>query len=542
MNDAATRKTIERDRASRTAATELVVDEARACARFHSILFGRPEDRKSADAIEPPTFFADLNCDQLVDGLTAGKEEYGLRPFYHSPLHRIDAIRYRQEIFQDLENPSLLAHVNSFARKMHEMREHLVRTEKLHCKEQRQAFFLEAVEAYCQTSRAFAKALRGTELKSRGFSGFRDYLTDYVASARFQALFSQTEKLKADLASVRYTVLIKAGGFTVRRYESESDYGRDVEQTFAKFKQGAVRDYRVAFSANDDMNHVEAKILEFVARLYPEVFVPLDEYCLRNVTYLDETLAAFDREIQFYVAYLEYCAPLQRAGLKFCYPDVSDETKEVCGYDGFDIALADKLVKEGTTVVCNDFYMKGAERILVVSGPNQGGKTTFARSFGQMHYLASLGCPVPGIRARLFLFDELFTHFERVEKVENRRGKLEDDLIRIHHIISRTTARSVIILNEVFTSATLHDEIKLSTKIMEKLVRLDPLCVWVTFVDELASFGPQTVSMVSTVVPENPALRTFKIVRRPADGLAYATAIARKYRLTYAAIRERINS
>ncbi len=401
---------------------------------------------------------------------------------------------------------------------------------------------MDAVELYCDAVTGLVRDLSLVDVQSRGFVAFRDYVTDYANSGRFTSLLAETKQLKADLSAVTYCLLIKGNSIKVRTYDAESDYSADVAETFAKFKQEAAKDYRVKFSTRREMDHVEAHILDLVAKLYPDLFSQLDAYCAKNGKYLDETLAIFDREIQFYVAYLEYIARIKRAGLQFCYPHLSTTEKEVYEYEGFDVALASKLVTERSSVVCNDFSLKGKERIVVVTGPNQGGKTTFARTFGQVHYLASLGCPVPGREARLFLFDRLFTHFEKEETITDLRGKLQDDLVRIHHILTQATSNSIVILNEMFTSTTVDDALFLSKKIMEQLLPLDVLCVWVTFIDELASFSEQTVSMVSTVVPENPAERTFKIVRKPADGLAYALAIAEKYRLTYDCVKERIHS
>jgi hypothetical protein len=489
-----------------------------------------------------PACFVDLNIDQIVAAVITGKEEYNLSEFFYTPVRSIDAIRYRHEIFQDLENGGLFERIRTFAETMHAMREQLARVDKLRHRHRTNAWFMHAIEFYCDAIRQFASDLSGAPLKSRGLVAFRQYLADYAAGAYFTSLVEQTDALKADLAHVRYEVLINGDTFTVRDYGSEADYSVIIERTFDKFKQGAVKDYRNKFRSSPDMNHIEEKILDFVALLNSDLFFRLDAYCVRHANFVDEAIGAFDREIQFYISYLQHIGALKHTGLYFCYPHISPNSKDVYVNVGFDLALAHKLIGANSTVVCNDFFLKGRERIIVVTGPNQGGKTTFARAFGQLHYLASIGCPVPGRDAQLYLFDEIFTHFEKEEKVENLRGKLEDDLVRIRSILKRATSRSIVIMNEIFTSTTVQDEVFLSRKVMETIIQLDALCVWVTFVDELAWLSGQTVSMVSTINPKNAALRTFKVLRRPADGLAYAMAIAEKYRLTHEQIRERVAS
>jgi len=190
--------------------------------------------------------------------------------------------------------------------------------------------------------------------------------------------------------------------------------------------------------------------------------------------------------------------------------------------------------------VTNDFVLNAPEHIIVVTGPNQGGKTTFARMFGQVHYLASLGLCVPGRESALYLFDEILTHFGREEDISTLHGKLQDDLVRLRELLDRATDKSIIVINEIFASTTLSDALCLGRHMMEAISALTAPTVIVTFLDELASHGPDTVSMMSTVKKEDPAQRTYKIVRKPPDGLAYALDIARKHGLTYEQLSRRL--
>jgi len=519
---------------------------------FRSILFDQsgpwsdsapasgPESGTAVDGQGAPDFFTDLRLDKVVASITAGRERYRLGPFFHAPLTSEEAIAYRHEVFRDLEDPALLGVVRSFARQMQLMRDRLARGAASHYRFERARWFLDAVDVYCTAVTGLADGLTASQPRSRGFQGLRDYLVAAIASDEFGALQAETRALEADLDRITYLLQIEGARVRVSRYEPAPDYSADVAQTFEKFRQGEAKEYRFDFSSGSHMNHVEAAILDLVARLHPEVFGALDRFHGRHQHYLDETIGRFDREVQFYVAYLEYIERFRPAGLAFCYPTVTSRSKEIRARAVFDLALAEMLVAEQAPVVTNDFHLAGPERILVVSGPNQGGKTTFARTVGQLHHLARLGCPVPGVDARLFLVDRIFTHFEREEDLQSLTGKLEEDLRRIHRILEQATPASLLIMNESFGSTTLNDALFLNRAVMEAIIRRDLLCVSVTFLDELSTLGETTVSMVATVDPHDPARRTFRIVRRPADGLAYAWAIAEKYRLTYEEIKARI--
>lgn len=508
-------------------------------ATFSSVLFEDPEQAADVRTGEPE-YFADLNLDQVLAWMTRGREDYGLEPFFYSPLRGPDAVAYRHEVLRDLERPEVLEAVTGFADAMRGMREHLARADGARYELQQQAWFVDAVQVSCDAVRGLAEALTAHEVHSRGLRGLSAYLDRYVSSEQFTSLAAETRAVKAAVHGIRYRMRIQGSRVTVSRSEGQTDYSVEVLDTFARFRQGAVKSHLVSLPDEREMNHIEAQILERVARLHPDAFGARAEYCARRRDFLDETVARFDREVQFYVGYLELIGPSRAAGLSYCYPQASAESKEVAAAGTFDIALANKLVSERREVVCNDFHLQDPELMFVVSGPNNGGKTTFARTFGQLHHLAGLGLLVPGTEARLFLPDQIFTHFEREEDIETLRGKFEDELVRVRAILERATSSSVIVMNESFNSTTLQDALFVGSEVMRQILELGCLGLYVTFVDEIASLSDATVSMVTEVVPDDPAQRTFKLRRRPADGRAYAWAIAEKYGLTYERLLERI--
>lgn len=509
---------------------------------FGSILFPPGSESLQADRVEAPDNFIDLNLDQVVTTVVAKRDEEILRPLFYSPYRNEEIVRYRQAVFSDLERPEVFKLFPVFTEAMWSVRGNLSYAEKISYHSHKHTVFLRAVRLYCEGVGALARDLRSVTPRSAGLKNLLAYLENYAGSSAFRTLSSETSDLRTILSKLSYGMLFRGDMVTVRKYAAEPDYTATILDRFAKFRETTIEAPPGHRKPVDDfgLNHVEQAILEFVSRLFPEQFRRLNEYARRHAGFIDETIARFDREIGFYVSYLDFIRALKNGGLPFCLPQVSVSSKETDVQGSFDLALAAKLSQEKGPIVRNDFRLSGQERLLVVSGPNQGGKTTFARMFGQLHHLAGLGCPVPGTAARLYLPDRIFTHFEREEDITNLRGKLEDELVRLHASCQVMTSDSVIVLNEIFNSTSLDDQVFLSTKVLEQILAVDALGVCVTFIDGLSTLSDKTVSMVSTVDPDDPARRTFEIVRKPADGLAYALSLAQKRGVTFEQLRKRV--
>lgn len=504
---------------------------------FRSVLWpaGRPTGTQTS-----PNVLRDLALDQL---LSRFEPEDAAAPWM-TPLTTVEAVRDRQAVFRGLERENIRGAVGAFLASWAQLQR--ARTEESHARHpvQRGLWHLRAVMGYSAAVDRFAGDLSSAIADHAGDSQLLDSLTGYVVelhtSPQFTRHRDEAAAVQSTIDRIRYDALLQGGKVSVAAYDDEPDLEMAVLDTFERFRQGAVEDYRVSFRDSTDLDHVQAQILDRVVLLFPEPFRHLVELAANTANFEDEQLVRFTREVPFFLSYLELLRPLREAGLAVSYPKVSAQSHYLSASKTWDLMLASSVVKNGNEVVTNDLTLTGDERILVVSGPNQGGKTTTARTFGQLHHLAAMGCPVPGRSVQLPLTDQVLTLFEREEQLDSLEGRLGTEIERMYELLEQATTRSAIVLNEVFSSTTLQDARVLTREVLERVSDLDAVAICVTFIDELSRLNEKTVSMTSIVDPDDPAVRTFRVARRFADGRAYVEALATKHGLSGKQIAERM--
>ncbi len=154
-------------------------------------------------------------------------------------------------------------------------------------------------------------------------------------------------------------------------------------------------------------------------------------------------------ELDFYLGGANLHARLVGAGLPVCVPEPLDPSPFGLSAQGlYDLSLA---LGGRTTVVPNDLDV-ASRPLVVITGANQGGKSTFLRSVGLAVLLAQAGLSVPARRFSTSVPRGVFTHFRREEDATMTSGKFEEELDRMRAIAGHLRPGSLLLANESFAS------------------------------------------------------------------------------------------
>jgi len=136
-------------------------------------------------------------------------------------------------------------------------------------------------------------------------------------------------------------------------------------------------------------------------------------------------------------------------------------------------------------VVGNDLAADGA-RLVLITGANQGGKSTLLRSIGTAQLLLQAGLFVPAARFRGTLSGQVFTHFGREEDQSLQRGKLEEELNRMRTIVERIRPGDLLLANESFAATNEREGSELARQVFRAHLDVGVRVVAVTHLYDLA--------------------------------------------------------
>jgi DNA mismatch repair protein MutS len=192
-------------------------------------------------------------------------------------------------------------------------------------------------------------------------------------------------------------------------------------------------------------------------------------------------------------------------------------------------------------IVTNDVAMDEDGRISILTGPNQGGKTTYTHMVGLCQLLAQTGLWVPAAQARLSPVDNIYTHYPVAEHLASGTGRFGEEAQRLHQIFAHATRYSLILLNESLASTNPGESLYIAQDLVRILRRLGARVIFATHLHELAAAvdalnastagESRIVSLVAsgTEAGDESPRCSYKIVPGPPLGCSYAREIAARY-------------
>ena len=243
-----------------------------------------------------------------------------------------------------------------------------------------------------------------------------------------------------------------------------------------------------------------------------------------------EYLASFfDRlrkELAFYIGSLRFTQKMEELGMPWCIPELTAADADSRSWEEmYDVSL---VYRNKAAVVGNTLTAEN-KNLYIVTGANQGGKTTFLRSFGQAQLMAQCGLPV-GAKAYTAPYRRaVFTHFCQEEDRYLKSGKLDKELELMDRIADHVRSGDLVLFNESFASTNEREGSEIGREITEALVESGVEVVSVSHLHMFAaSFRGREGVQYLRAERLDSGQRTFRLLPGEPEETAYGEDIYRR--------------
>ncbi len=489
-------------------------------------------------------FFEDLNIQQIIDEIGRMWGEDVIDYYRYFPNSK-EAEDYRREITGDVTIPGVFACLEAGWRCMQECLKARESRAKARQLVQKQVWHIVEISLFTDAIETVYEGLKKEKPKSSGMGAFLEILEGYVNSPMFKEMKETSHNAKETLFNTRVTltyensrIVLAEGGYEETIPEDGVKPLKPIYEVLESLYPSNTARIQSPFLDNDSLAGMEQELAVIFIKKHPEVFENISKFFKKYEEYGGERIFRFFKEIPFYLSFVKFMNFYRENGAAFCTPTV-DESRPVGAKGLYDLALFIANLKRGKAVISNDFAYNDSELFFVLTGPNQGGKTTFARSLGQLVFFTKMGLFVPAVQANLHYFSSIVTHFSVEESVETGRGKLMEELVRLKPMMDNGGENSFVIINELFTTAANYDAIIMGKKVLSHFIQKGCHGIYVTHLSELLDSEERAVGLCAQL--DDNGIQTFKIEKRVMEYTNCAVNQVNKYGLTYEALKERLS-
>ena len=132
--------------------------------------------------------------------------------------------------------------------------------------------------------------------------------------------------------------------------------------------------------------------------------------------------------------------------------------------------ILDRMMKT-TRYVSNDLEMGEDNDILMITGPNMGGKSTYMRQTVFLVIMAQIGCFVPAKKAEMPIFDQIFTRIGASDDIMSGQSTFMVEMIEANNALQNATANSLILFDEIGRGTSTYDGMALAQAMIEYIMR-----------------------------------------------------------------------